>query len=460
MGKKPWSARFKTGPDELMAALSESVSFDHRLAEVDVLGGIAHARMLGKQGIISQEESGRLIGALKEILSEARDGDLDLRPELEDVHTNVEARLREKVGDLAGKLHTGRSRNDQVALDMRLFFRDEIESCRSLLSGLARTVVKKAEENKDAIMPGFTHTRKSQPVLFAHHLLAYAEMFLRDRYRLSDCLDRMNHCPLGAGALAGSGFALDREMVAEELGFDGVTQNSIDAVSDRDFLVEFAAAASIVMIHLSRLMEELVWWGLPELGFVELPERFCTGSSMMPNKKNPDAAELVRAKTGRVTGSLVSLLTVMKGLPLSYNRDMQEDKEGMFDLARTLAQCLLIAERLVDGMEVNASKMMEATRTGFILATDMADYLVTKGMPFREAHEVCAEMVAHCEDSGKELFDLDLSGLKQFSELFDDGALEWLSIEGSIKRRDLTGGTAPGQVEKQIKRLKDVLGEE
>lgn len=457
MVKKPWGGRFKTKTDPLMREFSQSVSFDRRLLEADLAGSRAHARMLGKCGIITKKEAGQIVRALEEIQAEAKKGKIKFRPELEDVHMNVEQMLRKKIGDLAGKLHTARSRNDQVALDMRLYFRERAGASMDLIVGLCRALLKAAEDHKDAVMPGFTHTRKAQPVLFAHHLLAYVEMFLRDKARFSGCLERINICPLGSGALAGTTFPIDRKMVAEELGFHGVSANSIDAVSDRDYLIEFASCASITMTHLSRLMEEIIWWGLPELGFVELPEPFCTGSSMMPNKKNPDAAELVRGKTGRVIGSLVSLLTVVKATPLSYNRDFQEDKEGMFDAADTLEACLKISRRLIEGMEVDEEKMLASARTGFILATDLADYLAAKGMPFRQAHEVVGKIVRFCEKEGKTLEELDLKKLRSFSELFQSDVKKWVSIEGALKRRDVLGGTAPRQVSRQIRRLKNLL---
>jgi argininosuccinate lyase len=437
-----------------MLEFSESVSFDYRLAEADIIGSIAHARMLGERGIIRKAEAKKLIRALKELGDELKQGKLKLSIDLEDVHMNIEARLGNKVGELAGKLHTARSRNDQVNLDMRIYFREMTQVCIVAIIRLIKELILKADRNQDAVMPGFTHTRKAQPVLFAHHLLAYVEMLSRDLQRFFESLQRVNVCPLGAGALAGTTFPVDRKMVADELGFDGVTQNSIDAVSDRDFLLEFAACASITMVHLSRLMEELIWWGLPELGFVELPEEFCTGSSMMPNKMNPDAAELVRGKSGRVIGSLVSLLTVMKGTPLSYNRDFQEDKEGMFDAAETTAVCLEITRQLIAGMKVRREKMKEAAATGFMLATDLADYLVRKGMPFRDAHEIVGKMVRRNEEEGRRLEDLGLDEMQKFSGLFDKDVKKWLSLEASVRRRNIIGGTAPAQVKKQLKRLK------
>lgn len=460
MPDKPWGGRFRGDTDELLASFSESVSFDCRLALVDLRGSIAHARMLGACGIISESESKKLISGLSEILEEARAGALELRPELEDIHMNVEYRLREKIGDLAGKLHTGRSRNDQIAVDTRLFFREVTDEATRLLKELIKSILIQAEKNPGAVMPGFTHTRKAQPILFSHHLLAYAEMFLRDVDRFMDCRRRTNLCPLGAGALAGTTFPIDREMAARELGFDGLLENSLDAVSDRDYLVEFASAASIVMVHLSRLMEELIWWGLPEIGFVELSESLCTGSSMMPNKKNPDSAELVRGKSGRVIGALVSLLFIMKGTPLSYNRDFQEDKPGMFDAADTLLDCLAVSERLVATMEAHPDRMRQACSSGFLLATDVADYLASKGMPFREAHEVAGNMVRHCEDAGRLLEKIDLEEMRGFSKLFEEDIKDWLSLDAAVNRRSVRGGTAGGQVRQQLRRLKELLNME
>jgi argininosuccinate lyase len=458
MAKKPWGGRFKKEMDEDMLLFSESVSFDCRLLAADIAGSVAHARMLGRCGVIRKAEAGRLIRALQKIREEAFAGKLPLTVELEDVHMNIEARLRQKVGALAGKLHTARSRNDQVALDMRLYFRGEIKETLDLLRALCRVLVRRAEQYKTAIMPGFTHTRKAQPVLFSHHLLAYAEMFLRDAGRLEDCRKRLNLCPLGSGALAGATFKIDRAMVAAELGFDGVTQNSIDAVSDRDYLLEFASAAAVIMVHLSRLMEELIWWGLPEFGFVELDESLCTGSSMMPNKKNPDAAELIRGKSGRVIGSLMGLLATMKGTPLSYNRDFQEDKPGLFDAADTVKESLVIAQKLVATMKADPKRMRESAATGFVLATDAADYLASKGLPFRQAHEVAGKMVRHCEEKNLQLEDLPLAQLKKFSPLFQKDVKSWLSLDAAIARRDVIGGTSKNQVERQLRRLKKLLG--
>jgi len=460
MTNKAWGGRFSRETDELMLAFSESVSFDRRLAEADIEGSIAHARMLGARGIIGEDEADILIKALEDLLSQAREGKLALDPSIEDVHMNVEALLKTEVGELAGKLHTARSRNDQVALDMRMYFRGECDRASELLTALLRALAEQAEKNIEAVMPGFTHTRKAQPVLFSHHLMAYAEMFLRDRERLADCRKRINLCPLGSGAFAGTTFDIDRDMVAKELGFEGVTENSVDAVSDRDYLIEFGSAAAVCMVHLSRLMEELIWWGLPEIGFVELPEEFCTGSSMMPNKKNPDAAELIRGKTGRVIGALVSIITVMKGTPLAYNRDFQEDKEGMFDAADTLKACLAVAGKLVAGMRVDAERMKEAGDTGFVLATDLADYLAEKGMPFREAHNVVGRIVARCEKKGIELAGLSLQEMKEYSELFDKDVKDRLDMKEAVKRRDVQGGTAPGRVKSRIARLKKLLEKE
>ncbi|HUT54515.1 MAG TPA: argininosuccinate lyase [bacterium] len=457
MAKKPWGGRFKKEMDKDMLLFSESLSFDCRLLEADIAGSIAHARMLGECGVIKKAEAKKLIGALAEVHREAFAGKLPLSVELEDIHMNIEARLRQKLGPLAGKLHTGRSRNDQVALDMRLYFRGEVEDCVDLLRDLCRALLARAEEYKAAVMPGFTHTRKAQPVLFSHHLLAYAEMFLRDAGRLEDCKKRLNLCPLGSGALAGAAFPINREMVARELGFDGVTQNSIDAVADRDYLLEFASSSAVIMVHLSRLMEELIWWGLPELGFIELDESFCTGSSMMPNKKNPDAAELIRGKAGRVVGSLMALLTTMKGTPLSYNRDFQEDKPGLFDASDTVKECLAIAAKLIATMKADPERMRKAADSGFVLATDVADYLAEKGLPFRDAHEVAGKMVRQCEEKSLRIEELSLAELKKFSPLFAKDVKGWLTLDAAVARRDIAGGTAKKQVERQLKRLKKLL---
>jgi len=460
MTNKAWGGRFRQDTDRQMLDFSESVSFDHRLAEMDIMGSMAHARMLGETGIITKDDAKSIIAGLEEVIEEVREGKLELKVEHEDIHMNVEVRLREKIGDAAGKLHTGRSRNDQICLDMKMHFRRASRHAIEAIDGLLFAIARQAELNIDAIMPGFTHTRKAQPILFSHHLMAYAEMLLRDRERFEDCRRRMNFSPLGSGAFAGTTFPIDREMTAKELGFDGVTRNSIDGVADRDFLIEFGAAASITMLHLSRMMEELIWWGLPEVGFVELPESFCTGSSMMPNKKNPDAAELVRGKSGRVLGALFGLMTVMKGTPLAYNRDLQEDKEGMFDAADTLIQCLVVSARLIAGMDVNAERMRESAKSGFVLATDLADYLATKGMPFREAHEVAGSMVAYCEDKCTSLEDMDLDEMREFSALFEKDVSGWMSLEAAVKRRNIEGGTAPERVKNEIERLKKILGSE
>jgi argininosuccinate lyase len=458
MAKKPWGGRFKSDTDDLMIGFSESVSFDYKLAEVDINGSIAHAQMLAECGVIENEDADKIVEGLEKVLSEVKEKTLVLSASLEDIHMNVESRLKEIIGPAAGKLHTARSRNDQIATDTRAYFNNEGKNIIGLIEDLISSFVGQAEKNIDVIMTGYTHTRKAQPVLFSHHLMAYVEMLLRDRERMTDCLKRLNVCPLGAGAIAGTTFPIDRDKVASALGFDGVTQNSMDTVSDRDYLIEFASCCSIIMVHLSRLMEEFIWWGLPEMEFVELPENFCTGSSMMPNKMNPDAAELVRGKTGRVFGSLVSLLTIMKGTPLTYNRDFQEDKECMFDTADTLIMCLMVTTKLVDSMKVNKENMEKSAKTGFVLATDLADYLATKGMPFREAHEVTGKMVRDCEDSDRGLEDLSLDELKKYSDLIEKDISNWLSLQAAVDRRDITGGTATGQVKKQIERVKKTIG--
>lgn len=454
MAKKPWAGRFRKGTHPLLEAFSASVAFDCRLAEYDLLGSIVHAEALYRAKLLTRAEALALKRGLAELLQELRDGRFRLDSKLEDIHMNVEQRLSKKLGPLGGKLHTGRSRNDQVALDMRLYFRDQTREAVSRLLALGRTLLDLAEKHQTAIMPGFTHTRHAQPVLFAHHLLAYVEMLLRDADRFRDLRKRLNLCPLGAGALAGTAYPLDREFVAKALGFDGVTRNSLDTVGDRDYLLEFAAAAAITMIHLSRLMEELIWWSTEEFGFIEIPEEFATGSSMMPNKKNPDACELVRGKTGRVVGSLMALLVVMKATPLSYNRDFQEDKEGMFDAADTLLDCLQITAALLSGIRVNAKRMRRAAEGGYILATDLADYLVKKGLPFRQAHELAGRIVRHCLERGLALPELTLAELRKFSPKFQKDVAQALNLEASLKARAVVGGTAPRRVRQEIQRLR------
>jgi argininosuccinate lyase len=411
--------------------------------------------MLEKQGILKKEEAEKIVSGLKEILDEIERGEFVWKTELEDVHMNVEKRLTEKIGAVGGKLHTGRSRNDQVATDVRLYVRHEIEEILELLKALRRAFVKQAEENLDVVMPGYTHLQIAQPVLYAHHMLAYYQMFRRDAERFKDTLKRVNVSPLGSAALAGTSYPLDREFTAKLLGFNGVTRNSMDAVSDRDFVAETIFNCAMVMMHLSRLSEELVLWSTEEFGFIELPDAFCTGSSIMPQKKNPDVSELTRGKTGRVYGDLIAILTVLKGLPLTYNRDLQEDKEPLFDAIDTVKMALRVNEKIVSGMKPRKERMREQAKKGFSLATDVADYLAKKGVPFREAHEIVGRIVAYCLDEGKELQTLSLDEFKKFSDKFDEDILSLMSVEGSINSRNIIGGTAREQVELEIKEIKE-----
>lgn len=443
---KPWSGRFERPLDELAAAFNASIPFDQRLAEEDIAGSIAHARMLGAQGIITAEESGQIVAGLEALRDDLRAGRFEFRLDREDIHMNVEAALAERIGPAAGKLHTGRSRNDQVALDVRLFVRAAVGTLQQDLLALVGAFLEQARQHQQTVLPGYTHVQRAQPVLLAHHFLAYVEMLRRDVDRLDDVYRRADVMPLGAGALAGTTFPLDRTAVARALGFAAISRNSLDAVADRDFAVEFLAAASLIMTHLSRLAEELVLWSSQEFGFVTLDDAYATGSSMMPQKKNPDSAELVRGKTGRVYGDLLGLLTTLKGLPLSYNKDMQEDKEPLFDAFDTAHDCLRIMAGVVRTLHVHADRMRLATRQGYLTATDLADYLVTRGVPFREAHGVVAGLVRLGEAGGRALDELTLDELRQASPTFAADAFEALDIDRSVARRDVPGGTAPEQV--------------
>lgn len=443
---KQWGGRFESNPDKLMDALGESVSFDSRLAPWDIRASIAHARMLGAQQIIPAEDAQRIVAGLQAIAADIDAGSFSWDPALEDVHTNIEAALVAKIGDPAKRLHTGRSRNDQVATDVRLWARDQVDAIGSLLRGLQAAFIDLAERNIDAVMPGFTHMQHAQPVMFPHHMLAYFQMFARDRQRFSQLRPRINVLPLGAAALAGAAYPIDRKAVARELGFDSISQNSMDAVADRDYLIEFCANAAIAMMHLSRLSEELVLWSSQEFQFIEIDEAFTTGSSIMPQKKNPDAAELIRGKTGRVYGALLALLTLMKALPLTYNRDMQEDKIAAFDAADTLQLSLAVADPMVRSISVNSARMADATRQGFMEATDLADALAQKGVPFRQAHEIVGKIVLLCSKTNRRLTDLPLDELLEFSPLFDQNALDALKPQSICDRRDISGGTAPRQI--------------
>ncbi|HYD33784.1 MAG TPA: argininosuccinate lyase [Methylophilaceae bacterium] len=454
---KKWSGRFNEPVAELVKKYTASVGFDQRLAEFDIQGSLAHAHMLGEQGIISKADVTDIERGLAEILEEIRSGDFVWSVDLEDVHLNIEKRLTEKVGDAGKRLHTGRSRNDQVATDVRLWLRATTDEVINCIHKLQSSLIDLAEEHADTIMPGFTHLQVAQPVTFGHHLLAYFEMLKRDVGRFKDARKRINRLPLGAAALAGTSYPINREMVARELGFDGVCENSLDAVSDRDFAIEFTAAAALVMTHLSRLSEELILWSSPRFGFIDIADRFCTGSSIMPQKKNPDVPELVRGKTGRINGHLVSLLTLMKGQPLAYNKDNQEDKEPLFDTADTLLVTLEIYADMMRGIKVDKAAMRQAASEGFATATDLADYLVKKGMPFRDAHEAVALAVRHAADKGCDLADLDISELQKFSSHIGEDVRDVLTLEGSIASRNHIGGTAPLQVQAAISKARQSL---
>jgi argininosuccinate lyase len=445
-----WSGRFSEPVDDLVKRYTASVGFDQRLAAHDIRGSLAHARMLAAAGILNEADFAAIERGMQQIGAEIADGRFAWRVELEDVHLNIEHRLTELAGDAGKRLHTARSRNDQIATDVRLWLRDEIDAIDALLSDLQRALVDCAEKYAATPMPGYTHLQVAQPVTFGHHVLAYYEMFRRDTARLADCRARVNRLPLGAAALAGTGFKIDRAMVARELGFDGLCANSIDAVSDRDFAVEFVACAALVMTHVSRLAEELAWWMNPRIGFIDLPDRYCTGSSIMPQKKNPDVAELARGKTGRVNGHLVALLTLMKGQPLAYNRDNQEDKEPLFDTVDTVRDTLRIFADMVAGIEAKPAAMMEALGQGHATATDLADYLVKRGMPFRDAHEAVARTVRLAEEHGRDLASLSLAELRKFSPDIGEDVFAVLSVEGSLASRAHAGGTAPDAVKAAI----------
>lgn len=452
---KPWGGRFTGRTHDLVERFTASIQFDQRLARHDIEGSMAHCLALTEAKVLTKEEAETMIQALKEIGQEISSGRFEVSIEQEDIHMAIEQRLIEKISELGGKLQTARSRNDQVALDLRLFLREEIGEICERTSYLQQALVGLAKKHLDVVMPGYTHLQPAQPILFAHHLLAYYEMLDRDQARLADCLERVNILPLGSGAIAGTNYPIDRQYLARLLGFPKVTQNSLDAVSDRDFTVEFLSAVSIIMMHLSRLSEELILWSSEAFGFLSLPDAFCTGSSLMPQKKNPDVPELIRAKTGRVYGHLVGLLTLLKGLPLAYNRDLQEDKEAVFDAVDTTQICLEIAGELIKGIQVNKKKMEQAAQAGLLLATDLADYLVTKGMPFRQAHQTVGRIVSHCLKEGKGLEQLTVSELKKFSNRFEKDVKGFLTVERSLARKDQIGSTARHQV---VERIKEIEG--
>jgi argininosuccinate lyase len=457
MSDNTWSGRFAEPVSELVKRYTASVFFDRRMAAQDIRGSLAHAKMLARQKIISAQDLAAIERGMAQIAGEIDAGSFEWSLDAEDVHLNIEKRLTALVGDAGKRLHTGRSRNDQVATDIRLWLRDSIDGIDGLLRDLQAALLDVAERHAETPLPGFTHLQVAQPVTFGHHLLAYVEMLARDRSRFADARKRMNRLPLGAAALAGTTFPIDREFVARELGFDGVCENSLDAVSDRDFAIEFTAAASLVMTHISRFSEELILWMSPRVGFIDLADRFCTGSSIMPQKKNPDVPELARGKTGRVYGHLMGLLTLMKGQPLAYNKDNQEDKEPLFDTADTLVDTLRIFADLVPGIQVKATAMAAALRQGYATATDLADYLVKKGLPFRDAHEAVARAVRAAESKGCDLADLPLAELRQFSSLVGDDVSEVLTVAGSLAARDHIGGTAPAQVRAAIARARQRL---
>ncbi|MEW6182427.1 MAG: argininosuccinate lyase [Bacillota bacterium] len=451
-----WGGRFQKETDERVRAFQDSLSFDSRLWPYDIQGSMAHARMLVRTGILSSEEGNMIVKGLEKIYDAFLAGKVALTGE-EDIHSLIEALLVKWVGDAGKKLHTGRSRNDQVATDLRLYLRDEIRAVRELLTGIRRVLVDLAAVHCETLMPGFTHLQPAQPVTFAHHLLAYYEMFSRDKARFEDCYYRTNVMPLGAGALAGTTFPLDREFLAEELGFDALTENSMDAVSDRDFVVEFCSAAALAMVHLSRLCEEIILWSTPAIGFIELDDAFTTGSSMMPQKKNPDVAELSRGKTGRVIGNLTGMLVLLKGQPLTYNKDMQEDKPLLFDTVDTLKGCLEVFIPMIESLRVDRGRMAAAASVGFLCATDLAEYLVNKGLAFREAHEVVGGVVLYCLDAGKRLDDLDLEEYRRFSPVIAEDVFQAVKLEESVKARRVLGGPSPDVVRERIEYLKEIL---
>jgi argininosuccinate lyase len=457
--KRMWGGRFTEATDQLVQEFNASIEVDKQLAHEDITGSIAHARMLAARGIISQDEADTIIGGLNDIQRDIEAGRFEFSVALEDVHMNIEAALTERIGSVGGKLHTARSRNDQVATDFRLWLRRETDALLTLLHEVQGVFVTLADRHLGVIMPGYTHLQVAQPVLFSHHMLAYFEMFQRDASRLRDSLKRLNVSPLGAGALAGTGFPIDREQTARELGFLEPARNSLDAVSDRDFALEFLSCASIVMMHLSRLSEELILWSSQEFGFITLPDSHTTGSSIMPQKKNPDVAELIRGKTGRVYGNLMGLLTVMKGLPLAYNKDMQEDKEGVIDTAQTLGVCLKLICTMLPKMTLNVGRMYHAAGRAYSNATDLADYLARRGLPFREAHEVVGKLVALALKDNKDLQELSLTDMQQVSPLIEGGVYEVLRLESVVNARSSYGGTSIAQVKAQIEAAKRMLSD-
>jgi len=454
---KLWGGRFTKETNRLVHNFNSSISFDQKFFRQDIRGSIAHAKMLAKQGIISVEEKDLIVDGLQSILKDIENGTLEISQEYEDIHSFVEAKLIERIGDAGKKLHTGRSRNDQVALDMKLYIRDEIGAIDGLLKAMMTTLLHIMKENVETFMPGFTHLQKAQPVTLAHHMGAYFEMFKRDRQRLNDIINRMNLSPLGSGALAGTTYPLDRDYTAQILGFDGPTLNSMDSVSDRDYLIEFLSALSIIMMHLSRLSEEIIIWNSNEYGFIELDDAYSTGSSIMPQKKNPDIAELVRGKTGRVYGALIALLTTMKGLPLAYNKDMQEDKELTFDAIDTVKGCLALSSEMISTIKFNRDVLEKSAKKGFTNATDAADYLVNKGIPFRDAHSIIGRLVLICIEKGISLDELSLDEYKSVCPVFEEDIYEAISLTTCVNKRNTAGAPGKEAMEKVIKLYEEYL---
>jgi len=454
---KLWGGRFRERTHRLVEEFTSSLSFDRRLYAYDIQGSIAHCKTLEKAGVLSRKETAAILRGLETVRGEFEAGRFPFAPQDEDIHVAIERRLTELIGPVGGKLHTGRSRNDQVALDIRLYLQDQLASLLGGMKRLQQALLIQARTHLDVVMPGYTHLQRAQPVLFAHHFLAYVEMLERDKGRVKDALVRLNVMPLGSGALAGTNYPVDRRYTAKLLGFASVSENSLDAVADRDFAVEVLAALSIIMMHLSRLSEELILWSSQEFQFVDLPDSFCTGSSMMPQKKNPDVPELIRGKTGRLYGHLLALLTMQKGLPLSYNRDLQEDKEALFDGLDTVAASVEVTAEIIKGLAVNRAVLAKAVGSGYLLATELADYLVTKGVPFREAHAITGRIVRACLDRHQHLRDLTLADLRAFSEHFEKDALDVITVEGAIERKAQIGGTARKRVEARIKALERLL---
>ncbi|HHY82335.1 MAG TPA: argininosuccinate lyase [Clostridiales bacterium] len=454
---KLWGGRFEKKTSAEVDDFHSSIHFDYKMYRQDILGSIAHAKMLGRQGIIPADEAELICDTLKKLLDEIEAGEIQFSIEAEDIHMNIETLLIERIGDVGKKLHTGRSRNDQVALDTRMYAMEETGHILTLLAALESELLRQAEQNIESYMPGYTHLQKAQPITLAHHLMAYFEMFRRDMERLIDCRKRINIMPLGSGALAGTTYPLDRNWAAGELGFGDITRNSLDAVSDRDFVIETLCCCSMIMMHLSRFCEELIIWSTDEFRFVEMDDAYSTGSSIMPQKKNPDVAELIRGKTGRVYGDLITILTVMKGLPLAYNKDMQEDKEALFDGLETVKKCIRVFTGMISTLKFCKERMERSALSGFANATDAADYLVKKGLPFRSAHEVTGKLVLHCLKEGKGLLDLDIDELKEFSPLFEEDVYQALSLEACVNGRKLPGGPAAEAVKNAIAQGKEWL---